>query len=264
MAAARHNRKRRRNRGRFGFLFKFLCALALVVALTVGITVFFRVESIEVSGNSRYTQEDVIAATGIQIGDNMYHMNKYDVANHVLQQLPYIRELSIRRSLPSTMVIRVVEWDAVAQILPDMTSTQSGAAREAWLISAGGKLLEPAPEDSPAIRISGLTALMAQAGTMLDVSTEEQAKLDAALLLLAALEEQDLMEKVSDVEVTSTRINLRYMDQFQVKLPINGDFRYQMKVLEAGVRETINRHGEDASGTMDLTQKDCELLYSPD
>ena len=263
MAAARHNRKRGRSRGRFGFLFKFLCVFALLVAMTVGVTVFFRVEAIEVSGNSRYTQEDVVAAAGIRIGDNMYHMNKFDVANQVLQQLPYVRELTIRRSLPSTMVIRVVEWDAVACILPTAGATETGAARDAWLISVGGKLLEPAPEDSAAIRVSGITALMAQAGTLTAVAAEEQAKLDGLLQLLAALEEQELMAKVADVEVTDTRINLRYMDRFQVKLPLNGDFRYQMKVLEAGVRETLKRHGEDAAGTMDLTQKDCELLYSP-
>ena len=40
------SRTRRRNRGRFGPLFKLLCIIAVVVALTAGATVFFRVETV--------------------------------------------------------------------------------------------------------------------------------------------------------------------------------------------------------------------------
>ena len=50
----------RKNRGRFGPLFKLLCAPAVVIALTIGATVFFQVETIAVTGNSRYTQQEVI------------------------------------------------------------------------------------------------------------------------------------------------------------------------------------------------------------
>lgn len=101
-----------------GPLFKLLCALAVVIALTIGATVFFQVETIAVTGNSRYTQQEVIDASGIQIGDNLYRMNKYQIGNQVLGQLPYVEKILIRRSLPSTIVITVSEWDAVAQILP--------------------------------------------------------------------------------------------------------------------------------------------------
>ena len=47
MAAMRHNRTRRRGRSRFGFLLKVLCVLTVLVALTVGATVFFRVEQVD-------------------------------------------------------------------------------------------------------------------------------------------------------------------------------------------------------------------------
>ena len=53
----RHNRKRKRRRSRLGVLFKLLCLAALVAALTFGATVFFQVETIAVTGNSRYTQD---------------------------------------------------------------------------------------------------------------------------------------------------------------------------------------------------------------
>ena len=70
------SRTRRRSRGRFGPLFKLLCVVAVIVALTVGATVFFRVETVTVTGNQRYTEEEIVAASGIQLGDNLYSLNK--------------------------------------------------------------------------------------------------------------------------------------------------------------------------------------------
>lgn len=311
---ARNKRKRRRRKGRFGLLFKALCFVALAGALVFGATVFFQVETVAVTGNARYKQEEIVAAAGIQTGDNLYRLNKNEIYRQVLQKLPYIESISIRRSLPSTIVIDVTEWDAVAQILPGAAGSASAArtaaqedaaaqtegdtsadpgassgdssgdksgdkskekpsdssekpeqkpATEAWLISVGGKLLEKAPADSTAIRVSGLTALSPQAGTLMSVPEEEQYRLDALLKLLAALEELDMAQNVSAIEVDSTQVQLRYLDRFDVKLLMKDDFRYNLRVLEKGVEETDRRHGDQAAGTMDLTQEDYELVYSP-
>ena len=101
------SRTRRRNRGRFGPLFKLLCVIAVIVALTVGATVFFRVEQVTVTGNQRYTEEEIVAASGIQLGSNLYSLNKVRIDRNLRTTLPYIGELTINRSLPSTVVITV-------------------------------------------------------------------------------------------------------------------------------------------------------------
>lgn len=275
MAAMRHNRTRRRGRSRFGFLLKVLCVLTLLVALTVGATVFFRVEQVVVSGNSRYTQEDVVAATGIQLGDNLYRMNKYQINQEVRQALPYVNELNIVRKLPNTVLITVTEWDAVAQILPTAETVteldkETGeeipveTAGEAWLISVGGKLLEKAPADSAAIEVSGLTALIPRAGTPLAVSQEEQPKLDGLLNLLSALESGSLLDRVTWVRVEGTHIVMDYAGRFEAKLPLNGDFAYHLSVVETVIPQIDDKHGPQSTGSMDLTQKDYQLVYSPD
>jgi cell division protein FtsQ len=235
------------------------------VALTVGATVFFRVEIVSVTGNSRYTQEEILAATGIQMGDNLYQLNKNQLSQQVLQSLPYTRSVSIRRSLPNAILITVTEWDAVAQIVPaqsDEIPEGETAAQEPWLISVGGKLLEQAPADSTAMTVTGLTPLSPEAGTKLTVPEEQQTKLSALLSLLEEMESQEILSGVSEIQLGDTQIKLRYLDRFDVKLPINGDFHYQLRVLQKGVEEINKRHGEQAEGTMDLTQKDYELAFS--
>ena len=278
MAAARNNRRRRRNRGRFGPLFKLLCAVALAAALTVGATVFFRVETVEVAGNSRYTQEEVVEASGIQTGDNLYAMNKFNVQRQIRELLPYVSEVSIQRSLPSTIRIQVTECQAAARVMPNTSAQQPAAeetpdggagtgqerADEAWLISATGKLLEPAPADSDALEISGLTLLMPRAGTMLTLPQEEAAGQTALLGLLAALVEGEMLSEFSAARFEETRITLRYLDRFDVEMPLNGDFPYLLQVLRQAVADLDQRIGPGCTGRLDLTREEAQAVYSPD
>ena len=272
MAKGRNNLRRRRGRGRFGPLLKLLCALSVVAALTFGATVFFKLEQVTVSGNSRYTQEEVVTASGIQTGDNLYRLNKYQIKDEILRTLPYVEGVNIVRDLPSTIVITVYEWDAVARIqapkagkIPDGESGEDplAVATEDWLISVGGKLLEPAPADSTAILVTGITPVLPRAGTMLALPQAEEAKNRALLDLLGQLEELDMMSRVTAIHLDATQVLLRYEDCFDVKLPLTADFNYKLRALEAVVRDTRQKLGEEIGGTFDMTQEGYTAMYSP-
>ena len=101
MARRRHSNRRRR-RGNFGFLYKLLSVLVICAAVVMALTLFFRVDTIEVTGTERYTEKDVIEASGIQLGDNLFLLNKYEAARSIAEQLPYIdiEDIRIRRELP--------------------------------------------------------------------------------------------------------------------------------------------------------------------
>ena len=64
MAARRNRGRRRRNRGRFGGLYKLLSILVIFAAILMGCIICFRANTMVVTGNSRYTQEEIIAAAG--------------------------------------------------------------------------------------------------------------------------------------------------------------------------------------------------------
>ena len=279
---SRHSRSRtrRRNRGRFGPLFKLLCVVGVIVALTVGATVFFRVETVTVTGNQRYTQEEIVTASGIQLGDNLYSLNKVRIGQNIRTTLPYIGELTINRALPSTILITVTEWEAVAQVaVPDparVAELQQAAAEEAgdssevptvsvarepWLISVKGKLLEPAPADSAAIVVTGLTLLEPQAGSMLNIPEEEKTRLEALIGLLEALGEAGIQSQISAVRLESTYLMARYAGRFDVKMDLNADFAYDVRLMQSVRREMEGKDGENASGSMDLTRS--PVVYSP-
>lgn len=285
MSAARNRKRSRRNKGRFSVLFKLLAIAAVGAALTVGATVFFQLEQVVVVGNQRYTAQEVEQVSGLRAGDNLFRLNKYEIKNEIIRKLPYVEGVNIVRHLPSTIQITLYEWDAAARIqytpLPEGTEEppaeeeptedtegavepdEQGSVQEGvtWLISVGGKLLEPAPEDSQAILVSGLSALSPKAGTMLAVPQVQQDKLTALLTLLETLETRETLALVSEIDLTSAaQVRMRYDGRFWVKLPMNGDFTYCLRALE----EVVRQRAPNEKGTMDLTREDYVVVYSPE
>lgn len=252
MSSTRYNRRRYKKRRRFGFLYKTLAAIALLVALVMGATVFFRVEEIVVQGNERYSAQQIIQATGIVQGDNLFGMNKFKTAYQIRRQLPYIEGVNIRRGWPDALIITVSECRPAARL-----AAQEGE----WLISTSGKVLELSKRDrADIIRLDGLHAVQPEAGMPLVVREEEQTRGEGVLTLLQALEQNGMIEKVTRIDAASvSKTMMDYDGRFTVKLPVNGDFSYLLRAMDAAV----NSLEEYEKGTLDLTVKDYTVVFSP-
>jgi len=249
---SRHNRRRYKKRRRFGFLYKMLVVIAMIVAVAMGATVFFRVEEMIVSGNVRYTAQQVIDASGIVQGDNLFGMNKFDTARRIRRQLPYVEGVNIRRGWPDALLITVIESPAVARL--------SGEEGE-WLISKTGKVLELVEHaDTGVIRVDGLYPVQPEAGLPLVVREGQQARGEGLLALLQSLDKYEAIEKVTWIDMASaSRISMDYDGRFTVKLPVSGDFDYLLGAMEKAVA-TLEDY---ETGTLDLTVKDYTVVFSP-
>ena len=133
MAARRNRRGRRRNRGRFSALYKLLSVLIIFAAILMGCVVFFRVSTVEITGDSPYTEEEIRRVSGVEQGDNLFTLNKYQISSRIYTQLPYIGTVNFERKYPDTFVIHVTASVPVAWI-------ESGGSR--WLMDTDCKLLE--------------------------------------------------------------------------------------------------------------------------
>ena len=55
---------------------KLLIMLTVVAAIVFGVAIFFKVNTIEVQGNTVYSADQIVAASQIQQGDNLLTVNK--------------------------------------------------------------------------------------------------------------------------------------------------------------------------------------------
>lgn len=120
---------------------RLLIMAAIVAAVIFGVAIFFKVNTVEVQGNTIYSAEEIRSASGIQKGDNLFTLNKEAAAGSIKASLPYVETVSIIRFLPDKIVIEVKESDATFAVTTD-TNTM-------WLINSVGKALEQISDSAP-------------------------------------------------------------------------------------------------------------------
>lgn len=246
----RHKSKPKRRRRRFSRLYQMMSILLVAAALVAACVVFFRVNRVAVTGNSRYTEAEVIEMSQIRVGDNLIALPKGQIANRILVGLPYVQSVSIDRMLPDGVLLVVEEHLAAAAVSDGLNW---------WYISSRGKLLERSGEPGP-LRITGLTAVEPVAGEKLRPEEGEQAKLSYVLELLGVLEQRGLLSDCSALDCSAAgRLSLRYRN-FTVKMPTTGDFSYMLHSLEAAL-EQDGRVSPDDAGTFDFTVSEGKIYF---
>lgn len=248
----RHNRPKRR-RGRFSGLYKVLSALIVAAAVVLACVVFFRVNSVEVEGNARYTAEEIIEASGIKTGDNLIGLSRGRVSAAICTQLPYVENVSIKKVLPDGVVLKVTERVAAASV---------DSAEGRWLISAQGKLLERDNGTVQVMDITGLTAVGPYPGGMIQVAEGEENTLRYAEELLAELEVRGWLGQCTALDCSSvTSMTLEY-GIYHVKLPRGGDYGYHLRLTEGALASGSIPEG--VGGTMDLTVTEGRVYFRRD
>ena len=234
-------------------LFAPLAFLLVVVALVFGMGVFFRVQTIEVVGAAEYTPEEIIEASGIGEGDNLFFINQASAVSRINARLPLVESARVERSLPNRIVITVEESSAVAYV------DWEGLG---WILSGSGKLLSSAPvtELAGLIHVGNLTPIDPEAGAPMQVDPADELKLSYLKTILSSIEELGIAADVKELDVSNpANPTFRYLDRFTVRMGSNDNTDYKLRMLLSAVATM------DATevGTFNLSDG-LHVYYTPD
>lgn len=87
-------------------------AVALVVII-LSLTVFFKIDTIKVTGTKTYKENQVMAVLPIQKEKNLFLIDKKSAIEKLEENLPYIYNVEITRKIPSTVIVNITEPDRV-------------------------------------------------------------------------------------------------------------------------------------------------------
>lgn len=223
-------------------LVQLLTVFAVVVAVVLSLSVFFRVKTVTVTGAEAYSAYTVRQASGISEGDNLLTFGRARAAGQILANLPYVRNVRIGIKLPDTVKIEIEEEDVVYAI----SDIDSGW----WLMNSAGKIVSQTNQSgaNKYTKVLGVELAEPAAGTYavaqesFYVGEESEggnsaivtgaAKLEAAMDILQQLEKNDVMGEVASVDVTRLDdIILWYGTQYQVNLGDNGNTEYKIACM---------------------------------
>ncbi len=213
------NKKRRRaSRARaFGVI---TALIVFAVAIVLSMTVFFKIKSIDVYGDSRYTVSQIKEAGSIVLDSNLIRLNSETIEKRIEQKLPYIAKATIKKRLPTTVDIIVEEGQTAGYI-----EAENGN----FLMSVEGKILEKLDKiPQKAAKIKGIKVKEASVSSFVSPEDEELRYIRDMYSALG----KALSSEVTEVDV-SDKINLTlvYRDRITIKLGSEADLEEKMKFV---------------------------------
>lgn len=224
----------------------------VIVAIIFLMSISFKISKVEVSGNSIYSDEEIISASGIYSGDSLFFINRIAAGSRVVVKLPYVDSVAITRTLPNKVTIVVQESKAIGYAEID---------GEYWTISQSAKYLGKieAKDAEGLARISGLTLEKPVVGEAIAAKEGEEAKLQYLQDIMYQIQTRGLVADISSIDVgNEANPEISYQNRFTVHFGENENTEYKFgKMLSA-----ISQLGADDAGVMDLSTAD-KVYFNP-
>lgn len=263
------------NRNRF--LLHLLSIIAVVLALTFGISLFFTVKHVEVFGMEKYTAWQIREASGIKDGENLLGISEARISSLIEDNLPYVNKVRVKVKLPDTVCIHVEELEVVYSVASD--------DGQWWLIRSDGRIVDKtnAAEAERYTKLSGFVISQPQMGELAvaaesapdttdpdgetrPVTVTGAQRLATTVAIMGYLEANNIIGEVSGIQVENLNdLQLWYGDRFQVLLGDTKDLAYKISTMKAAVEQMSEYQSGilDVSFTVDTGDGEPKVIHTP-
>lgn len=248
-AQRRKSHRRRVLTAFYLFLFVLVCSTAVVLSVTV----LFKISQIQVTGTSRYSAQQILQASGVKTGDNLFLTRTGQVSSKIKAKLPYLETVAVSRRLPSTLSIRVEE-DAVCGVI------ESGGK---YIVTGEhGRALEITQKlPSGCTLLKGLEIQTAQTGKTIVYKNSNTAGVFQNVM--DALRKSGL-SKITSVDFSqSSRILVLYDGRITIDLGMPSDLAYKLDFAKALLAGKI-KSSERGTLNMSVVSDTDKAYFDPD
>ena len=259
---------------------QLISVLSVVIAMMIGLSVFFKVGRITVSGAETYQPWTIVENSGISKGDNLLTFSRAKAVSQILANCPYVKDVRIGIKLPDTVNIEIVESDVVYAIKDDQGTW--------WLMNSDAKVSEMinGSRASNYTQVLGVTLSspkIGETGVATEIQTEQTdpteevagtmptvaaivisgaQRLNTAKEILKALEDNDIVGEAASVDVTDVdNIELWYGSRYQVELGDSNNLTYKI----ACMYDAILQMSDYETGVLDVSFNTWtdQVAYTP-
>ncbi len=255
---SRPKKRRRKKNSTFQYMLLFVFCMAL--GITICMSLLFKVEKIAVENNTYYSDQELVSRSGIVVGDSLFRINDGDTEKMLEDRFPYIQSIEVKRRLPSTIVLDIVEETPAAAIY---------AGDQYVIVSMTGKILKnnvlTPPGDVPVLL--GMDEQRYTVNSYVYKLTEERERVleDKIVIMqkfLSKCEAQNLGPftyiDIADSGEIKALYDGRILISFGGEIDLDKKISFIMKVLDQGLAQNHPNSGyTDANfqGTIDITNR---------
>lgn len=237
----RSRKLKRRRKRRTKRLVVLLVFFVLVAMTTLSLTVFFKTQTVTITGNTRYDEDSIVEKSGIIMGENLIMLNTSQVGEALKEEFVYIEDVRVKKNIfTGTAQIVVREAEPFCTL-----TTEDGY----YLVSRGGTILEKLSEDPEDMyTVTGLSITDDMIGRKLDTDGDEQ---------LSVLEEIFFaIEKTGITNITEINVEdvldivINYENRIDIEFGTRTELEYKMKYAKEILEKSIKSYER---GTLDVS-----------
>ncbi len=194
----------------------------------------FAIHQVDVQTDGILSLEQIRRWAGVRLQDNLFALDLSRVQRD-LEAIPTIQSVGIERVLPHTLKIRVVEREAIAQVLIPQPNVTNLLEKSVLLVAADGTImlpLQPHQRAQPIVQVEPLPTLFGVPGADLRPGRRvETPQAQAALRLISVFERSPM---AGLVEVLRVDVSVPHL--VQVATAQNSEILFGMNDLEGQLR----------------------------
>lgn len=241
--SAKNMERRKKQRKKQLAIYAIAIIFVVIAAIVLSIIVFFKISGIKIAGDEIYSSAEIIDASGLKNGDNMFTFNKTEVAENIEKELPYIKTVEISRSVTGEVTFTVTA--AKAELAVDRGDSYI-------LMSADCKILEDnvqaINEDIAIVKASALTS--SDVGTTAVFENENDAE---TISRIAEVIAEKGIENITEIDVTdASNIMLCYSQRIKLDIGTVSTLEKNVDFIKASLKK-IDTDDPNFAGVIDFT-----------
>lgn len=248
-----NKKKRKRTKD----IYRFLSILALVIAIaaviiTLSLTVFFKIDTIKIDGNAKYSEEQIIDALTIEKEQNLFLADTEKAKANLEKELPYIFDANIKRKLPSEIDITITETPKIYSI--------KNSDKTYILLDERLKVLELKAAEKPkgSISIANADIKSAKQGEKLELKDE---KVFENLIEITTAVNKLKLDEITAVSVVDINTNsIIYKGRLTIKLGSIDNLENKVYAALTAI-EKLNESDPNVAGTITATN-DKQIYFT--
>lgn len=225
--------------------FKYILIL-LLLAFTAAFlmtSALFNTKTINVMGNKRVSQQEIIRISGLNYQQNIFRINTKETMKNIFQN-PYVEKIKIRRGLPNIINIDIIEREPIV-LVPYVGSY--------LYVDSHGIVVEinSSIEGMELPLIKGLKFNTFKLGE--EIKVDNKLQLTGVIKLISEIKRAGLNQEITEINAEDI-LNLKLTTKSGIKVNLGDDSNINTKIpLAKAILQDLNN--KKLKGTIEMGHK---------
>ena len=225
--------------------FKYILFLLLLVFIAAFLMTssLFNIRTINVTGNNRVSQQEIIRLSGLSYQQNIFRINSKETMKNIFQS-PYVEKIKIRRGLPNIINVDIIEREPLV-LVPYVGSY--------LFVDSQGIVVEinSSISDMKLPVIKGLKFNTFKLGE--EIKVENKLQLTSVIKLINEIKKVGIIQEIAEIN-TENILNLELKTKSGIKINLGDDSNINMKIpLAKAILQDLN--SKNLKGTVEMGHK---------